>query len=126
MSVMLDLVDEALHQMALPIQVRIVLPRAVAVGPGWNHRHRPRPSDHLEEGISVITLVGQDKGASVPSDQCLPLGDVVTLPSGKLEAQGVAQPIHANVDFGAESPSAAAQGLGLLAAPFLGAPAAQG
>ena len=126
MSVMLDLVDEALHQMALPVQVGIVLPQVVAVGPGWNHRHRARLSDHLEEGISVVTLVGQDQGASVSSDQCLPLGDVVTLPSGKQEAQGVAQPIHANVDFGAESASATAQGLGLLAAPFLGAPAAQG
>lgn len=123
---MLDLVDEALHQMALSVQVGVILPPAVAVGPGWNHRHRVRVSNHLEEDISVVTLVGQDKSASVSSNQCRPLGDVVTLPSGKLEAQRVAQPIHANVDFGAESASAAAQGLGLLAAPFWGAPAAQG
>jgi hypothetical protein len=54
------------------------------------------------------------------------LGDVVALPSGKLKAQRVAQGVHADVDFGAEPAPAATQGLSLLAAPFLGAPAAQG
>lgn len=126
MAIMLDLVDEALHQVPLPVQVGIVLPRCFPAGPGRNHRYRASLPDHRHEGIRVVTLVGQDKGGCVPSDQRLSLGDVVVFASGKPEAQGVAQPIHADVDFGTEPAPAAAQGLGLLAAPFWGAPAAQG
>ena len=126
MSIMFDLVDEAFHQMPLPIYMGIVDPLLFPVGPRRYHRCRASLPDHRHEGIGVVTLVSKDKGANVPSYQCLPLGDVVALPSGKLEAQGVAQSVHADVDFGAEPTSATAQGLGLLAAPFLGAPAAQG
>ena len=61
-----------------------------------------------------------------PADQLLRLGDVVLLPSGQDESQGVAQGVHAHVNLGAEPAAAPAQGLGRLATLFGGAPAAQG
>ena len=126
MSIMFDLVDEALDQVSLPVQVGIVVSTLFPVGPRRDHRCCTSLPDHLQEGISVIALIGDDIVKSVPGDQCLPLGDVVALAPGELEAQGVAQRINADVDFGAEPAPAATQGLSLLAAPFLGAPAAQG
>ena len=62
----------------------------------------------------------------VMSNQCLGLGEVMVLASGQLEAQGVAQGSHAQVDFGAEPASAPAQGLRPLSPLFDEAPAAQG
>ena len=61
----------------------------------------------------------------VSSNQFLSLSNIVALASAKPKAQGIAQSVYADVDFGAEPAPAAAQTLGFLAPLFWGAPAAQ-
>jgi hypothetical protein len=48
---MLDLVDETFHQMALPIEVFIVLGRFLAPGPGRNYRNSSGVQNLLPEVI---------------------------------------------------------------------------
>ena len=126
MPVMFDLVDEALHQMALPVQLLVILPHGLAVCRGWNHWDSPATRYQQEESIGIISLVRNHIFSGIVSDQVVPLRDVVALPSRQLETQGITQSIHAYMDFGAEAAPAAAQSLGRLTALFFEAPAAQG
>ena len=80
----------------------------------------------LAKLLGVISFISQHLLSSVTGDQFLCLGDVVPLPSGQDESQGVAQAVHAHVDLGAEPAPAAAQGLASLSPVFGGAPAAHG
>ena len=125
-SIMLDLVNEALHQMPLPVKVLVIVPRRLQVGPRWNDWHGALVQDELEEGSGVISFVPDHMLNFKINHQGLSLGDVMALPCGQLEAQRVAQSIHAHVDLGTEPASAASQSLGSLTALFLEAPAAQG
>jgi hypothetical protein len=126
MSIMFDLVNEALHQMPLPVKVLIIVPRCLQVGPRWNDRHGTPLQDELEESSGIIPFVPDHMLNFKINHQGLSLGDVMALPRGELEAQGVAQSIHAHVDLGTEPASAASQGLRSLTTLFWEAPAAQG
>ena len=108
---MLDLVDEALHQVTLSVYMLIVLPPHLAVGPGWNYRDCSAVPDDLEEIIGVLCPVCNHMVTGVLSYQSLCLGDVMDLSCCQLESQRVPQAIHTHVDFGAEPCSAAAKGL---------------
>ena len=57
--VVLDLVDEALHQVALFVQMSIVLPRLLPVGPGRDDGDRATLADYLDEGLGVVPLCRQ-------------------------------------------------------------------
>ena len=134
MSIMFDLVNEALHQMPLPVKVLIIVPRCLQVGPRWNDRHSTPLQDELEESSGIIPFVPDHMLNFKINHQGLSLGDVMALPRGELEAQGVAQSIQAHVDrfdklttgLGTEPASAASQGLRSLTTLFLEAPPAQG
>ena len=93
---------------------------------GAECRHHTQFQDVAAKLLGIVPLVGQYVLASITGDQLLRLGDVVLLPAGQDESQGVAQAVHAHVNLGAEPASAPAQGLGRLATLFGGAPAAQG
>ena len=121
-----DLVDEAFHQMTLPVQMPVIVGGFLAVRAGRNDRHHTQFQDVLAKLLGIVPLVGQYVLASITGDQLLRLGDVVLLPSGQDESQGVAQAVHAHVNLGAEPAAAPAQGLGRRATLFGGAPAAQG
>ncbi len=110
-SIMLDLVNEALHQMPLPVKVLIMVPRCLQIGPRWNDRHGTPLQDELEESSGIIPFVPDHRLNFKINHQGLSLGDVMALPRGELAAQGVAQSIHAHVDLGTEPASAASQGL---------------
>ena len=126
MAKVFDLVDEALHQVALLVQMPVILSGCLAVGSGWNDSHRSHIRDVFDQPGRIIPSVADHVFGMEPGDQLLGLGDVMALTSAKLEAQGVAKTIHAHVDFGAEPASAAPQRLGGLAPLFRVAPAAQG
>ena len=118
--------DEAFHQMTLPVQMPVIVGGFLAVRAGRNDRHHTQFQDVLAKLLGIVPFVGQYVLASITGDQLLRLGDVVLLPSGQDESQGVAQAVHAHVNLGAEPAAAPAQGLGGLATLFGGAPAAQG
>src|ERR671919_929892 len=87
---------------------------------GWDYRHGTGLPDYLKKGVGVKAPVGDDVITRVPGNQSLSLGNVVALASSKPKAQGVAQSIYTDVDFGAEPAPAAAQRLGFLAPLFWG------
>ena len=125
-AIVLDLVDEAFHQMALPVQMPVIVGGCLAVRAGRNDRYHTQFQDVLAKLLGIVPFVGQYVLASITGDQLLRLGDVVLLPPGQDESQGVAQAVYAHVNLGAEPAAAPAQGLGRLATLWGGAPAAQG
>ena len=126
MAIVFDFVNEAFCQVPLSVQIDIILSPFLTMPARGDYRHRTSLQDCLKKGVGVKAPVGDDMITGVSSNQFLSLGNIVALASGEPKAQGVAQSVYADLDFGAEPAPAAAQGLGLLAAPFWGAPAAQG
>ena len=124
--VVLDLVDEALHQVALFVQMSIVLPRHLPVGPRWDDGNRATLPDYLDEGLGVVPLVGNHILHGGRKEERLSLGDVMGLACRELELERVAQSVDAHVNFAAEATPASAQGPRPLAPLLRGAPAAQG
>jgi hypothetical protein len=124
-AIVFDFVNEALCQVPLSVQMGIILPPLLTMPAGWDYRHGTGLPDYLKKGVGVKAPVGDDVITRVPGKQSLSLGNVVALASSKPKAQGVAQSIYTDVDFGAEPAPAAAQRLGFLAPLFWGAPAAQ-
>ena len=114
-AIVLHLVDEAFHQMTLPVQMPVIVGGFLAVRAGRNDWHHTQFQDVLAKLLGIVPLVGQYVLASITGDQLLRLGDVVLLPAGQDESQGVAQAVHAHVNLGAEPAAAPAQGLGRLA-----------
>ena len=125
-AIMLHLVDEAFHQVALPVQVSIAGLGFLPVGARRYDRTHAPFQDVLAKLLGIISLVGNHVLPGITGDQTLGLGAVVLLPPGQDEPQGIAQGIHAHVDLGAEPAAAPAQSLGCLAPLLRGAPAAQG
>ena len=93
-AIVLDLVDEAFHQMALPVQMPVIVGGCLAVRAGRNDRHHTQFQDVLAKLLGIVPFVGQYVLASITGDQLLRLGDVVLLPSGQDESQGVAQAVE--------------------------------
>ena len=75
----------------------------------------------MEEGVAVITLVGENGTGPDLSGQRFGLGDVMGLPAGEAEGDGKAKRVDDSMDFGREPATRAAYGL--VEAPFLRAPA---
>ena len=82
--------------------------------------------DKSQEIITVIASVSQEIGKRQAIQERLCLCDVVALSASEPKTQRLAQPIYAEVDFGAEAASTASQGLGGLSTSFFDAPAAHG
>ena len=116
-AIVLDLVDEAIHQVALPVQMSIVGLRLLPVGARRYHRTHAPVQDMLPKLLGIIPLVSNHVFPIITRYQPLGLGDVVLLTPAQDEAQGIAQGIHAHVDLGAEPAPAPAQG---CLAAFLG------
>ena len=123
-AIVLHLVNEAFHPMALPVQMPVIVGGFLAVRAGRNDRHHTQVQNVSAKLLGIVPFVGQYVLASITGDQTLRLGDVVLLPSGQDESQGVAQAVYAHVNLGTEPAAAPAQGR--LATVFGGAPAAQG
>ena len=123
-AIALHLANEAFHQMTLPVPMPVIISGFLAVRAGRNDRGHTQFPDVLAKLLGVVPFVGQYVLASIAGDQTFRLGDVVLLPAGQYESQGVAQAVHAHVNLGAEPAAAPAQGLGRLTTLLGGAPAA--
>lgn len=75
---MLDLVDEAFHQVPLSIQMLVVLALHFAIRAWWNHRLRLLLDDDFNQLGRVVTLVGNDGGRRQVLDQRCALCHVVS------------------------------------------------
>ena len=75
----------------------------------------------MEEGVAVITLVGEDGTGPELSGQRLGPGDVMGLSAGQAEGDGKPKRVDDGMDFGGKPAPRAA--CGLVEASFLRAPA---
>ena len=117
-TILLELVDATLDQMALLVLLLVILARLGSVIARRDDRHTPAGFDEGNEGVAVIPAVGNDVVASQVAQQCFGLGDVMSLTGCELDDQRVAQGIYQDVNLGAESAPAPSQRLGLLSAVF--------
>ena len=62
-------------------------------------RSHAQGQDVLAKLLGVISFISQHLLSSVTGDQFLCLGDVVPLPSGQDESQGVAQAVHEGITW---------------------------
>ena len=117
----LDGIEGALDEIALAIERKIAIPFDLAVRFRRDHRFDGAHFQALDEAVAVIALVAEERGGLDLSGKCLCLHDVVCLPSGQAEREGISQGVDDGMNFRRQAAARAAYGLVLP--PFLGAPA---
>ena len=95
---MLDLVNEALDEMALLIKVLVVRDRLFAESSGWDHGLGAK-GEVCPEPFDVVCLVGNDVLGREAIDQRLGLRAVVRLAGREDKAQRIAERVDGEVDF---------------------------
>lgn len=123
---MFDLIDETLHQMALFVEMFIILTLLFPVCSRRDHYFRLAFFNNVKKILGIVGTISDQALKLISCHQIFCLCDVVALPASQDKAQRVAQRIHTYVDLGAEAASAASQRLFSLPTVFLEAPAAQG
>ena len=98
---MLDLVEEALDQIAVFVERGIEGSPLRGCGSARDNGLGTAGGDGSHGTPTVIALVGQDMICPQPIEQSLDLGDVVALSASQDEAHRVAQSIGRGVDLGA-------------------------
>ena len=117
---MLDFVDEALNQMALFVQMTVMLTLLVTARRRGNDRLSTTLNNDMKEVEGIVSSVGDDVVGTEVLDEGLCLGDVVALATCQSETQRIAQAIDADVNLGAEATTTSSQRLLSLAAAFFG------
>ena len=96
---MLDLVDETLNQMTFLIEMHIIVVWLQAILSGWNHGYSALHRNHVEKGLGIIALVGNEKVTAAIGQQGSALRNIMLLPRREQESQRIAQCIDGGVDF---------------------------
>jgi len=113
-----ELVEEAFDQVALLVDMPIVI---VVAGAGSVERDDglcPLGVDGLAEVVGVVGLVGQDVACRQALDERLGLGDVVALAAGEEEAHRIAERVDGDMELAGQPAPAAADGA-IFRPPFL-------
>jgi hypothetical protein len=118
---MLDLVEEALDQIAVLVDVAVVGDGLRSRPARWDDGRSPGICDASAKPIGVITFVGQEMFERNAADQVIGLEDIVDLAARQNEANRIAERIDAGADLGAQAAARTPDRL-ILAPPF--APAA--
>ena len=109
--------EAPLDAIALSIEFFIVGPLLFSVGFRGYDRDRSHGLDVIEDGLAVVSLVGQHPLGLSLSEQIDGLGTVVDLAAGHPEVHGQAQVVGQQVDLRCQTSSATPQSL--VRAPFL-------
>lgn len=117
---MLDLVDEALDQVALFVQMTVMLALLVATWRRGNDRFGAALNNQIKEISRIVGLVGDDVVGAEALDECRRLRNIVALTSCEAQTKRIAQAIDADMNLGAEAATTASQGLLSLTACFFG------
>ena len=125
-AIMLDLVEETLHQVPLFVPMFVVSAGFFAVFASRNDRFSAFFSDFLQKWARIIGAVRIRTFKFEIRDQIFRLSNVMPLATRQKKAQGIPEGVYAGMDFGAEPAPAAAEGLLGLPPFFWAAPAAQG
>ena len=117
----LELVEEALDEVALALEREIAGAEALAVGLGRDHRGDAPLGQAVDEPIGVEGLVADQSGGVGRLGQRFCACQIMRLARREHQFDGIAQGIDERVDFGGQSAARAADGLRF--APFFRAPA---
>ena len=112
-SEMLELVEEALDDIALLVEFRIVGALKGAVALGRDHGLASGLGDLLAEVVGVIALVSDGDFGGDPIDQGMRKGDVVSLTGRGDQSHWVAQRVASGVDLGAQAAAGAPKALSI-------------
>lgn len=116
----LEFVEEAFDEIALAVEREVAIARGLAVGLWGNDRGDAAFGERLDQRISVISLVA-DQGLWIDAvNQRLCASQIVSLPRGEHQIDGIAQGIDKGVYLGGQS---AARSADRLLAVFFRAPA---
>ena len=116
-----DRVEKTLHQIAFAVKGKVAIPFHDTVCLGRDHRLDGADFQALQEGVAVAALVGKHRARPDFGSQSLGPGDVMGLPAGQAEGDGIAQSVDDGVDFRRQPTTRATYGL--VETPFLRAPA---
>jgi hypothetical protein len=117
---MLELVEEALDEIAFAIEREIAIPGRFAIGFWGNHRGDPPLSKQVDQRISVVSLVAKQGVWIGAVDQLLRASQIVGLSRREYQCDRIAQGIDEGMDFGRQSSAGSAD---RLFAVFFRAPA---
>ena len=116
----LELIEEALDEVAFAIEREVAVPRGLAMGDRGNHRADLALIESLDQPIGVVSLVADQSRRIDVFDQRLCASQIVRLPGREHQLDGIAKGIDKRVDFGAQSAAGSAD---RLLAVFFRAPA---
>ena len=100
---MLDFVEEALDEIAFAIEHEIAVPLHFAVGLWRNHRRDGSLFERVDQRISVVSLVGEERARIGVFEQRLRASQVMDLPRREQQVARITQGIDECVDFGGQS-----------------------
>ena len=100
-ALLLDPVYEPFHQVSLPVEVTVNLPRVFAIRSRRDHSLGSDRLDLRDQGVAVVPLVGDHGVGRQSLDQRSALADVRRLAPGHDEPDGVAQGVDGDVHLGA-------------------------
>ena len=103
-----ELIEHALDQISLLIEVLVIAPRSEPMSPWWNHRLGPLLLDCFHNVIGVITLVGDDDLGRQPFEQGQSRVIVGTKARREDKAQGIAVAVARRVNLRAQAAPTAA------------------
>ena len=110
---LLQLVEEALDEVAFLVEDLVVRPSLLSVPLGRNDRVRSGVVDGLVQMVSVVSLVG-DHGLRVEAcDQLVAAGGIMALTWPEQQAHRVAEHVRGRVDLGAQPAVGAVQSLSI-------------
>ena len=116
----LELVEEALDEVAFAVEREVAVPRDLAIGFWGDHRTDLPPLESLDQQIGVVSLVPDQSPGIDVFDQRLCASQIVGLPGREPQLDGVAEGVDQRADFGRQSAPGSAD---RLLAVFFRAPA---
>jgi hypothetical protein len=96
----LEFIEEALDEVGFAVERKIAIPRGLAIGLWRNHLGDCSPRERVDQRISVISFICNQGIWIGAIDQLLRAGQIVCLPWGDYQFDGIAQCIDERVDFG--------------------------
>ena len=100
---MFDFIEEALDQIAIPVDCRIETSPCCGCYPTGHDGFCSRRSDGIHGALTVIALVGEDMTRFEASQKRLDLRDVIALAACQNEPDWVAQGVGGGMHLGAQA-----------------------
>ena len=119
---LLEAIEESLDEVSCLVAVPVDFAFGIAIASRWDDRLGTGCLDDVDQGIAIVTFVGDDRAGRDGLNQGSPLRDIGHLAGCQDQANRVAQGIDTGMNLrGQPAPRATDR---LIATVFLGAPAA--